>query len=206
MKRLIFRLLLIILFLCGLFYFDSYHPFVVVSICLLISLMVLPFLAMFEDRRANIWMIFIIFWFVSGFYIFRGYQIEPWEKDRVALVPPFYPIFGEVIAVGEKVDTLQNLSEGFISDEGKISTGKTTVYVLHLDSTSSLLFSSTQIILERGRHLLFEPRYFRFGWIDTVSYLDENDNRRYIDLLGHDITISGYAPTMNIIPPTPDYY
>lgn len=204
MKRFIFKFLLVILLLCGLFYVDSYRPFVAVSICLFISLMALPFLAVIEDRGAKMWLIFIIFWFASGLYIFRGYQTKPLDKDRVALVPPFYPIFGEVIAVGEKVDTLQ-LSDGFISDEGKISTEKTTVYVLHLDSTSSLLFSSIKIILDRGRYLLFEPRYFRFGWIDTVSYLDENGHRRYIDLLGHDITVPGYAPTMNIIPPMPDY-
>jgi len=206
MKRFIFKLLLVILLLCGLFYIDSYHPFVVVLICLIISLITMPFLATRDEWESDTWLVCISLWVASGFYLYRGYQTIPWEKDRVALVPPFYPIFGEVIAVGERVDTIDNVPKCFISDDGDISTVQETVFLLHLDSTSSLLFNSCNIILERGRNLLFEPRYFRYGWLLTISFLDDYNVRRYIDLLGKDITTKNYEPSMTTIPSTPDYY
>lgn len=205
MKRFFFKLLLVILLLCGLFYIDAFRPFVAVSICLFISLITIPFLVTRDEWESDTWLVCICLWVASGFYIYRGYQTVPWEKDLVALVPPFYPFFGEVIAVGEKVDTLHNVPVGFINDEGEISTEHSTIFVLHIDSTS-LLFRRTQIILKSGRNLLFEPRYFRYDWLMTLSFLDDYGNHRTIDLLGHDISVPNYEPSMTTIPSTPDYY
>lgn len=204
MKRFLQKLLLIIVGLAVLFYIDAYFP-VVLPLCLLISALAVPFLAMNDDWTANTLLVGISFWVAFFIYLYVGYHVKSCGEDRVALVTPFYPI-GKVVAVGEKVDTLYHVPESFISDEGELSAQFTDVYVLHLDSNSSLLFSNHRVILQRGRHLRFEPRYFKYDWILTVSYLDDYNIRHVIDLLGHDISTPGYFPDIKTIPATPDIY
>lgn len=204
MKRFIFKLLLVILLLCGLFYIDAYCP-VVLPLCLLISLFAMPFLAMNDGWTANTLLVGISFWLAFFIYLYVGYHVKSCGEERVALVTPFYPI-GKVVAVGEKVDTLYHVPKSFISDEGEISTVEVNLYVFHLDSISSLLFTNHGVILQSGRHIRFEPRYYKYDWILTVSYLDDYNVRRVIDLLGHDISTPGYFPDIKTIPATPDIY
>lgn len=205
MKRFVIKFLLIILLLCVLFYIDSYYPFVVVGICFLVFLIAFPIFAINDDWK-NILLVCISFGIAFGWYVYIGFRVEPWGDDRIALVTPFYPL-GKVIAVGEKVDTLQQLPLQFVSNEGKISVEHRTVFVLHLDSTSSLLFSSNQIILKKGRSLQLEKKFFEYDSIEVVTYFDDhNNNQKTIDLFGHDASDPKYFPNIKTIPVTPDYY
>ena len=204
MKRFIFKLLLVILLLCGLFFVDAYKPFVVVSISCLIITIAMPFMLLNDDWESNTLLVGISFWVIFVFYMNIGFRIEPWREDRVALVTPFYPL-GKVIAVGERADTLQQVPVCYNKrDNGEINLHSKDLYLLKENDAMSILFDRNCIILE-GKNIEFFEKDYGHGLIRFCSYTTPDGRHRIVDCDGTNVNDSSYKVRMIEPPADPGY-
>lgn len=134
----------------------------------------------------------------------NGFRVVPVD-GQMAIVSCFYP-FGKVIQYGESVDTLHNVAFHFSQKNNESpKVDKFDLYRLYHSDNSVTLFTKNSILL-RGQNVELVPRFYKYGWIDTVEYIDEDGNERATDLHGKDINDEGYFPQIVDISPTYDYY
>lgn len=125
------------------------------------------------------------------------------KVEKVKIVTTYYPI-GRVLATGTQIDTLKHQPLRFEDDGHGVKIQYGDLYLLHNGDTITLL--TNQSVVARGRKLSLQQRYFRWGFITTLTYYDDNGDLKVVDIENKDIRTKDYRPQILDIQPTIDCY